>query len=211
MTTQDYKSTYEPYAAALALQQGIPSELFRNLIQSESSWNPRAEGAILPGGQRAIGIAQFIPETAARYGIKDRTDPYQSMQGAAKYMKDLYAKYGNWPEAVAAYKGFSDIKKGATSDLVKKVTPADTQKEYEAAEAAKKEPASDSAANVNPDPIWKWGAQDWRNFFARSALGLVLFLVGVLLIVWSIYAVIMRGKGSTVVKLAGAVAGKMKG
>lgn len=214
MAGPDYKSMYEGPAAALALQQGIPSQLFRNLIESESSWNPYAVGSLLPDGDRATGIAQFRKGTAEMLGLKNRTDPWGSLKASATYMKRLYDRYGNWPEAVAAYKGYSNVQQGAQSDIVKKVVGEEESKEYQAKKDAvgSSEPKKKSISDVNPDPIWKWGANDWRNFFARSAVGLVLFGVGVLLILWSLYAVIMRTRaGSTVVKVAAGLRGTLKG
>jgi soluble lytic murein transglycosylase-like protein len=50
----------------------------------------------------AIGLMQFMPDTAKGLGI-DPTDPNQSIDGAAQYLSSLYKQFGDWKLAVAAY------------------------------------------------------------------------------------------------------------
>ena len=97
-------------AASAATAQGIDPAIFSNLIASESSFNPYALGQpFTQNGQttQAAGIAQFTPGTAQQYGV-DPWNASSSLTGAAQYLSDLLGKYGNYPTAIAAYKGYSD-------------------------------------------------------------------------------------------------------
>jgi len=67
------------FAIADANKYGIDSSLFQAQINQESGWNPNA---LSPAG--AEGIAQFMPGTAAGFGLNP-WDPVASLQDAALY------------------------------------------------------------------------------------------------------------------------------
>ena len=75
---------YIAMATAAAQKHGVPVNLFLAQIQLESNWNPNA---VSEAG--AQGIAQFMPETAAGWGI-DPFNPEQALDASAHYMKNLY-------------------------------------------------------------------------------------------------------------------------
>lgn len=81
------------YAVQRASEEGIDPRAVVGLIQQESGFNPKAVG----DGGKAVGVAQFWPETAKEVGVEDRTDPYQSIDGVItflkKYSKDKGIKY----------------------------------------------------------------------------------------------------------------------
>jgi len=74
----------------------------------------------------AVGPWQFMPVTARELGLKvnakvdERKDIYKSTYAAAKYLRDLYAEFGDWLLVIAAYNGgpgnvYSAIKKSGGS------------------------------------------------------------------------------------------------
>lgn len=95
----------KPYLEAISqaeARHGLPKNLLARQLQQESSYKPE----IITGKQKsitgAVGIAQFMPATAKEFGI-DPTNPWQSIDAAGKYMKQLYNRFGTWPLALAAY------------------------------------------------------------------------------------------------------------
>lgn len=99
--TPQYRGTYNgahlDVAKAAARKYGVPEDLFLRLVQQESGWNT---GAISVKG--ATGLAQLMPDTAARLGV-DPTDPSQNLDGGARYLRQMYDKFGSWRLALAAY------------------------------------------------------------------------------------------------------------
>lgn len=92
-----YAGEYLDAAKAAARDQGVPEDLFLRLVQQESGWNP---AAISPKG--AKGLAQLMPDTAARLGV-NIDDPLQNLAGGARYLRQMYDKFGTWRLALAAY------------------------------------------------------------------------------------------------------------
>jgi len=88
----------QDYARQAALKAGIDPDIFVRQIQQESGFNPNARS---PAG--ATGVAQFMPATAQGMGV-DPTDPYQSLEGAARLMASHLQQYGgDYSKALAAY------------------------------------------------------------------------------------------------------------
>jgi len=91
-------SQYVAIAQQDAIDAGISPDYFVRQINQESLFNPNA---VSPAG--AIGIAQFMPSTAATMGV-DPWNPTQALQGAARLMASYVSQYsGNYAMALAAY------------------------------------------------------------------------------------------------------------
>jgi soluble lytic murein transglycosylase-like protein len=91
------RAYYINLARADAVAAGIDADCFQRQINQESGFNPGALGA-----DGEVGIAQFMPSTAAGLGI-DPADPVQALKGAAQLMGRFYRKYGDYSMALAAY------------------------------------------------------------------------------------------------------------
>ena len=85
-------------------EEGVPQDLVW-LGQVESAWSPVARS-----WAAAVGLWQFIPGTAARFGlyqdafIDERCSFEKATRASARYLKFLGDRYnGNWELAMAAY------------------------------------------------------------------------------------------------------------
>ena len=84
-------------------EQGLPLEL-KYLPIIESGLNPNAvskhacHGAVAIHARHCQGLGLEVTSL-----VDERRDPYVSSERAASYLKDLYATYGDWSLAIAAY------------------------------------------------------------------------------------------------------------
>jgi soluble lytic murein transglycosylase-like protein len=81
----------------------LPLEFFARVIWQESRFQPDAVGPMTRNGQRAQGIAQFMPGTASERGLLDPLDPVQALPKSAEFLKELRDQFGNLGLAAAAY------------------------------------------------------------------------------------------------------------
>jgi len=88
---------------AAAAANGLPFEFFAQVIWQESRFRPDTVGPITRTGQRAQGIAQFMPMTAAGRQLHDPFDPVQALPKSAEFLRELRAQFGNLGLAAAAY------------------------------------------------------------------------------------------------------------
>jgi hypothetical protein len=86
-----------------ARANGLPLEFFARVIWQESRFRPRAVGPITRSGDRAQGIAQFMPGTAAERSLLDPFDPVQALPKSAEFLRELRETFGNLGLAAAAY------------------------------------------------------------------------------------------------------------
>jgi hypothetical protein len=90
-------------AQAAASANGLPFEFFARLIWQESRFQPDAVGPVTRNGERARGIAQFMPRTASERGLLDPHDPVQALPKSAEFLRELLNEFGNLGLAAAAY------------------------------------------------------------------------------------------------------------
>ncbi|QPF88201.1 transglycosylase SLT domain-containing protein [Bradyrhizobium genosp. L] len=81
----------------------LPLEFFARVIWQESRFQPDAVGPVTRNGQRAQGIAQFMPGTANERGLLDPFNPVQALPKSAEYLSELRNQFGNLGLAAAAY------------------------------------------------------------------------------------------------------------
>lgn len=81
----------------------LPTEFFVRLIWQESRFRAGAIGPRTRTGKHALGIAQFMPGTAAERNLLDPFNPIEALPKAAEFLKDLRSQFGNLGLAAAAY------------------------------------------------------------------------------------------------------------
>ncbi len=92
-----------PSLESILEAEGVPKELVA-VVLVESGAQPLA---LSPA--QARGLWQFIPGTARRYGLivnvakDERIELGSATRAAARYLRDLYGRFGSWPLALAAY------------------------------------------------------------------------------------------------------------
>ena len=88
---------------AAAKSQDLPLEFFARVIWQESRFQSDAVGPMTRRGQRAQGIAQFMPGTASERRLLDPFDPVQALPKSAEFLNELRGQFGNLGLAAAAY------------------------------------------------------------------------------------------------------------
>jgi len=97
------RAAHYPMLLRIWQEEELPLELL-NVALIESGFDTNARSHV-----GAMGMWQFMPQTARGYGLKvstfqdQRKDPVLSTIAAAKYLKELYEMFECWHLALAAY------------------------------------------------------------------------------------------------------------
>jgi soluble lytic murein transglycosylase-like protein len=98
-TTSGGTTDFESEINAAATSNGVDPALLKGLVQQESGFDPNARS-----GAGAVGLTQLMPGTAAALGVTDPTDPVQSLQAGARYLREQLDRFGGDEHlALAAY------------------------------------------------------------------------------------------------------------
>jgi len=96
-------SLLRPVVDPILRRHGVPADLAAVILVESGG---RVD-SLSPKGAR--GLWQLMPDTARRYGLRvdemrdDRLDLFSATDAAARYPHDLYAEFGDWKLALAAY------------------------------------------------------------------------------------------------------------
>jgi membrane-bound lytic murein transglycosylase D len=128
-----FAQAHVPRLKPIFAAENVPPELVW-VAEVESSFNPSARSPV-----GAMGMFQLTQPTARRLGLStwwpdERRDPEKSARAAARHLRHLYERYGDWRLALAAYNagegrvdGLLQKSKDRTYDSIAARLPAETQ------------------------------------------------------------------------------------
>lgn len=102
----------KPIIQKAAQTHNISPMLLSSLLKQESGFAPDVINGTRKSAVGALGVAQFMPATAAGRGVNP-LDPESAINGAAQYLSEGLNKYqGDTKKALAAYNaGFGNVDK----------------------------------------------------------------------------------------------------
>lgn len=89
-----------PFMAKAEAGNGLPSGLLDKIANTESAYRADVVSGKTVSSKGAVGLMQIVP--SAHPGAKP-LDPIAAINYAANYLRQLYAQFGDWTKAVAAY------------------------------------------------------------------------------------------------------------
>ena len=92
-------SIYDDLIKEQANKIGWDWRMLASLVYQESRFEPRAES-----WAGAAGLMQIMPATAAELGVKNRSDPAQSLKGGSNYLNTLYGYFESIPDTTQRLK-----------------------------------------------------------------------------------------------------------
>lgn len=92
------KRRFSPLIDRVADTMSLEAALVHAVVRAESAYDPSAVSK-----KGAVGLMQLMPDTAHRYGVRDRYDPRQNLSGGSRYLRDLLDRFEDLALALAAY------------------------------------------------------------------------------------------------------------
>lgn len=86
------------YVHAAAKKYGVDEKLVHAVIKTESTYRKSAVS-----NKGAVGLMQLMPATASRFGVENRLDERQNIDGGVKFLKFLLDTFKDTKLAVAGY------------------------------------------------------------------------------------------------------------
>lgn len=139
-------------ADKIGQEEGIPPGRFLEVVRQESKGNPLAKS---PKG--AIGLSQLMPNTAKELGVNPY-NPEDNLRGGARYLKQMYDRFGDWGLAHAAY--------NAGPEAVRKhggIPPYQETQEYVSNIQGRITPEKPPIAQEDWDNAIPISEEDWDN------------------------------------------------
>ena len=195
---KDLAAQYEPIIQGAAKAFDLDPNILRGMAYAESEFDPDVISGKRASKAGAIGIMQFMPNTAKEYGV-DPTNPKQAIFASAQYLRENLDKFnGDYQKAVAGYNWGQNRNTFNRDDWVKDLPPE--TKSYvkkvltHAAQRAGSEeekpaaPAQARSTDAIPDgrgDVPEWGRKNPRLYglagAAREVLGPIVEAGGFIL------------------------------
>lgn len=99
----DLHQFYDQLMENAGAKQGIPAGMMARVRSKETGGEADPARAVSPKG--AYGLGQVLPSTARDMGYTDEQmqDPAIQAEASARYLRQMYDRYGDWGTALQAY------------------------------------------------------------------------------------------------------------
>jgi len=115
------RKKFTPLIEEQAERYRLDADLVHAVVMMESAYDPRAVSS-----KGAVGLMQLMPGTASRYGVDDRENPTQNLNGGVRYLRDLLLQFRSVSLALAAY----NAGEGAVMRYGRKIPPYPETQRY---------------------------------------------------------------------------------
>ena len=124
-TGRSKRPAFDSAFDAAAKEYGVDSDLLRGVAFAESRFRNDIISGKVKSSTGAMGLMQFMPDTAKQYGINP-TDPVEAIFGAAAYLRDSLDKFGGDEQKAVASYNWGANRKAYNSETWKNQLPAET-------------------------------------------------------------------------------------
>lgn len=92
------KQDIKRYIHNASIKYKVDEKLINAIVNAESTYRTEALS-----GKGALGLMQLMPDTAERFGVLDRTNAKQNIEGGVRFLRYLLDTFGDTRLAVAGY------------------------------------------------------------------------------------------------------------